>query len=241
MEVKRVSFRTIAEEFFSKWIGFDNQFGRTVLDMTIRPGIVVNAYLSGNRTRYIGPLGYVVIMTALLIISFDLFGLEVGDFLKQNSDTFNPAGNQAISEDQAKMQQSVMEFMAKNFRFMAAIMIPFFAISLGWFYRREKLNYIERAVVTTYLSCHGMWITMAMLGILALSGHLFNVTGMILSIVYYAFALHKCFPRRNFMLGFVKTVGVYVSAILLFTLFALIVGIGIGILIAIFNPEMIQS
>lgn len=239
LDVKRVTFRGIVEEFFSKWIGFDNQFGRTVIDMTLRPGLVLKAYLKGNRTKYLGPLGYVVIMTALLIISFDLFGLEVSDFLKVNSETFAPS-TQEVSENQRALQQKLMEFMASNFRFLAAAMIPFFAISLAWFYRGEKYNYVERVVIATYLSCQSMWITILTLAILAISGHLFNISGVILAIIYYSYALHNAFPRKNYAVALLKTTGVYVGAVLVFTLSMVVVGIMYGITIAILNPEMIQ-
>ncbi|WP_370090360.1 DUF3667 domain-containing protein [Ekhidna sp.] len=238
LDVKRVTFRGIIEEFFSKWIGFDNQFGRTVIDMTVRPGQVINSYLKGNRTKYLGPLGYVVIMTALLIISFDLFGLEVSDFLKVNSETFNP--NQEMTVQQAELQQKLMEFMARNFRFLAALMIPFLAISLGWFYRVEKLNYIERVVVSTYMSCQAMWITMIMLGVLAFTGHLLNVTGIILTILFYSYILQKTFPRKNYLIALLKSLGVYVGAVLVLILLMIIVGFVVGLIFAILNPEMIQ-
>ena len=204
--------------------------------MTIRPNQVIHAYLSGNRVRYIGPLGYVVIMTALLIISFDLYGLEVEDFLKENSKTFNPMmGADQPSAEQSAMQEKLMRFMAQNFRFVATMMIPFYALTFGWFFRKEKLNYVERLVVSTYSFCHSMWITMVGLGVFALTGHLYTGGITILSVCYLAFVAHRTFPRRNFFFGFLRVLGSYFLAIIVFIGLMLVVGIVAGIVMVISN------
>ena len=245
MTVKRVSFRSIIEEFFSKWIGFDNQFGRTVISMLTMPEQVVHAYLHGNRTKYIGPLGYVVIMTALLIISFDLFGLEAQDFIKENQSTFEELYQQDLPEEKTVLQkqttQKINEFAARNFRFLSALLIPFWAISFWFFYRKEKLNYIERLVVATYLSCEGMWLTIISIAIFALTGYLPTVPIFLISLAYYSYALHKIFPDKEAFFAVVKGAFSVVVGFLIFFLSAIILGIVIGIFWAIQNPELFQQ
>lgn len=242
MEVKRVTFRTIFEEFLSKWIGFDNQFGRTVIDLTVKPANVILSYLKGNRTRYLGPLGYIVIMTALLIISFDLFGLEVSDFLKENSKTFNPnIDTDQVTQQQKELQDKMNQFMARNFRFVSGMMIPFYALTFGWFYRKEKLNYVERVVITTYSFCHSMWITILALGIFAATGQLFTLPLTALSIVYLTFVAHKTFPRKNVLFGFLRVLGTYLSAILVFGVVLILALLIIGVIAIIRNPELLEK
>ena len=241
MEVTRVSLKGITSEFFSKWMGFDTQFGRTVIDMAVRPGEVILSYLHGNRTKYIGPLGFLVVMTALILISFDAFGLTVQDFLDQNQSNFNDAIGQEASEQQVKFQKVVSEFIAKYYRFFSAIMIPFWAISFWFFYRSAKLNYIERLVAAIYMSSEGMWITILMLGIFALTGKLFNLEALILSSFFYAYCLHRTFPSANFFISFLKGVGSILVAFVLVMLIGGVIMIGIGIVLAATNPEMFNQ
>ena len=202
MTVQRVSLRSIVGEFISKWIGFDTQFGRTTIGMVLRPGEVINGYLQGNRTKYIGPLGFIVVMTALLLISFDVLGLEVQDFLKENQSTFQGESAQAASAQQLAFQQKVNEFIARNFRFLSMVLIPFWGMGLWFFYRKQGHNYIERVVVATYLSCQGIWLTILGLILMAVTGKLLNIPLLVLSLLYYAYALMKVYPTKNFFISF---------------------------------------
>ncbi len=241
LEVKRVSFKGIINEFLSKWIGFDTQFGRTIVGMTINPGKVVNSYLKGNRTKYMGPLGFLVVMTALLIISFDVFGLEVKDFLRENQSTFEGMYEQETSERQLEFQKKTNEFIAKNFRFFATILIPFWSVALWVFYRKSGLNYIERLVISTYLTSQGIWLTIAGLGIFALTGHLFSILLTLASITYYGFGLMKTYEKDNFIISLLKSVGSYLVSMLLFLLVALVLGLLIGIVAVLTKPELFQQ
>lgn len=241
MEVKRVTFKNILGEFFSKWIGFDNQFARTIIDMAIKPGVVINSYLKGNRTKYIGPLGFLIIMTALLIISFDLFGLEVQDFIEENQSSIEGLYGANPTENQLEAQQKVNEFMARNFRFFSTIMIPFWGISLWVFYREAKLNYIERTAVAIYMSCQGMWLTVIMLGLFAITYNLYNLPILIISIFYYAYCLNRVFSDKNYFISLLKALGSLAIAFFTMIFFAIIIGLVIGIVVAINNPEILQQ
>ena len=216
-----------------------------MISLVVRPEEVVHTYLKGNRTKYLGPLGYVVIMTALLIISFDLFGLEVQDFIKENQSTFEGLYKQDLSPEQIASQKEttkkVNEFAARNFRFLSALLIPFWAISFWFFYRNAKLNYVERLVVATYLSCEGMWLTIVSLAILASTGYLPSVPIFLVSLAYYSYALHKIFPHKETFFSVVKAAFSIVVGFLIFFLVAIVLGILIGIAVAMLNPELFQQ
>ena len=240
MEVRRVTIRGISGEFISKWIGFDTQFGRTIVGMVIKPGEVINGYLEGNRTKYIGPLGFIVVMTALLLISFDLFGLEVQDFLKENQSTFQGGIEQDISAQQLAFQQKINTFIAQNFRFFSAVLIPFWGIGLWFFYRKRGLNYIERIVVATYLSCQGIWLTIVGLAFMALTGKLNSLILLAVSILYYAYGLMKVYNTRNYFISLLKTIGSYAVSALCMLVFVIIIMIIVLMVMAVSNPEMFQ-
>jgi len=76
LEVRKVTWRSIADEVSAHWLGFNNQFFRVVRHLTTRPDKVITSYLSGNRVQYIGPLGYLVIMSAFYILAFDYLGID---------------------------------------------------------------------------------------------------------------------------------------------------------------------
>ncbi|GAB4241178.1 MAG: hypothetical protein Tsb0034_18030 [Ekhidna sp.] len=230
MEVKRVSFKSILEEFLSKWIGFDNQFGRTIKDLTIAPGRVIKSYLSGNRVRYIGPLGYLVIMTALLIVSFDLFGIDVKEFLQKTGSNIVPQDT-GQSSSQVAAQQKVMDFVSKNFRFLSTVLIPFLAIPIGWFLRKWALNYVERLVIATYLLCQTIWITFLMIGVYAFTGRLFSAADLIISVFYVSIALHDAYPSKNIVYAILRGFLIYLLAFVVLILSVVVISFIAAILI----------
>lgn len=240
MDVQKMSMKRVFEEFLSNWMGFDNRLGRTIAGMTLRPGVVINAYLNGNRVQYISPLAFLLIMTAVLILSFDLFGLDVEDFLEQNQSAFQDVTSQGQSAQQVKFQHKVTEFIARNFRFFSTILIPFLAIAIRPFFRKAKFNFVERLVVVMYMSSHAVWLSVIMLGIFAATDVLLNVPFIILSLFYYAFVLTRVFHEKNYFTGLIKTTGSYLWAFVLMLIFILIVSLIIGAGIALFNPELFR-
>lgn len=240
MAVQRMTMKRVFEELLSNWIGFDNRLGRTIAGMTLRPGMVVNAYLNGNRVQYIGPLAFLLIMTALLILTFDLFGLDVEDFLEKNQATFQDVTSDGQSERQLEFRHKINEFMARYFRFVSMIQIPFYAIALRPFFRKAQFNFVERLVVVMYMTSHAIWLSVIMLGIFAATNVLLNVPFIILSLFYYTFVLVQVFREKNYFIGFLKAAGSYALAFVLMIGFMIVVTIAAGVAIALINPEFFR-
>lgn len=240
MAVQKMSMKRVFEEFLSNWMGFDNRLGRTIAGMTLRPGVVINAYLNGNRVRYIGPLAFLLIMTAVLILTFDLFGLDVEDFLEQNQSAFQDVTSQGKSERQLEFQHKVTEFIAQYFRFFSTILIPFLAIAFRAFFRKAKFNFVERLVVAMYMSSHSIWLSVIMLGIFAATDVLLNVPFIILSLFYYGFVLTRVFHEKNYFIGFLKAAGSYIWAFVLMLIIIITVSLIVGVGIALINPELFR-
>lgn len=246
MEVPRVSFKGMVGEFISKWIGFDTQFGRTIKAMFINPGHVVNSYLKGNRTKYIGPLGYVIIMTALVILSFDLFGITVEDFLESSqsavTETFQ---NEGFNSEQTKMQkelsEKMIEFMARNYRYISVVLIPFWSISMWLFYRDKKLNFMERVATISYVTSQALWITILMLGVFALTEIYLIWQFFLVSLAYYIYALASSFPYENKFVSIIKALFSYVIGYLLFIVIVAVLAIIYVAVYLIKNPDLLQK
>ena len=220
MEVQRVTFKGIISEFVSKWIGFDNQFGRTVIGMIKNPGEVVNSYLRGNRTRYLGPLGFFVIMTALIVISADLIGLDFEDVINRTGESISSVtGESTQTQQQIEMQQKINKFMAKNFRFVTLIIIPFWALVLYFFYKKHRFNYVERLVTVMYAVCQGLWLNLIIYIVLRFTDFDLTWYAMIVSILYYAYVFNSVFSERMYIVSFFKTVGIFIIGTIAAALF----------------------
>ena len=111
----------------SRWLGMDNRFARTFINLSIRPTLVIEEYLAGNRVKYIGPISYLIVMTALYILSFNVFGITPAEFMQNAAETFGTPElnqNQDIALKQQEFMSTYLSVFSSNMRLMVASIIP---------------------------------------------------------------------------------------------------------------------
>lgn len=154
-EVKRISWRQLLNDLQERILGFDNLFARTVIDLTVRPQVVLAAVFAGNRRRYISPGAYLLLLLTISILLFDALGVNMADLYAPP-----PA---SISEEGAAFGAKLNEWIFENYRLTTFIMIPIYALfSLGMF-RKVKLNMVEHAVIYAYSTAHASWTAIVLL------------------------------------------------------------------------------
>ena len=62
LHLKKLTLRYISSEFTDRWLGLDTKFTRSAWGLFLHPEQVITAYLNRNNVRYIGPLGYYIVM-----------------------------------------------------------------------------------------------------------------------------------------------------------------------------------
>ena len=172
-DVKRISLKSFILDFTDKWLGWDNKFLRTFQGLSINPGSVPREYIRGNRARYVGPLGYAFLTTAIMLIVYNLLGINVQEMVGSSQDMFR--GSTEPTPQDLKLQEINKEMLSKiseYFRFMIVTMIPFMAISGIMFYRnkRNRVNYLEQCVLFFYLAGHTIWFNVLSAPLLAYYG-----------------------------------------------------------------------
>lgn len=220
--VQRITFKHVLGDIQSKFLGLDNQFARTVIDATIRPGKMFGAVLAGNRRKYMGAGGYLFLMLSLMILLFDIFEVDTkalfGRAVEMQSDSMT-------TDKQRVFADSVMNFIAHNFRLISFLMLPIYAGFSRFIFRKVPLNFVEHVTLNAYTQAHPVWITL--IGGLLLRYANVNISDMFLivtigySIWFYMDYFKEIKPWRRFLKA------------LLVQIYALISLMIIGIVIAI--------
>lgn len=149
-EVKRISWRQLLNDLQERILGFDNLFARTVIDLTIRPQVVLEAVLAGNRRRYISPGAYLLLLLTISILLFDAMGVNLAEFYKSPT---------ASSAEGAEASAKINQWIFENYRLTTFLMIPMYALFSVLMFRKVRLNMVEHAVVYTYATAHANWVT----------------------------------------------------------------------------------
>lgn len=237
-EIRRITIKSFILDFTSKWLGWDNKFLRTIKALTVNPGSVPREYIGGNRVRYVGPLGYTFLTTAIMIIMYNLLDLDIREMIQSSQDAFGAnAGSSPPEVSMQEYNQAMAGFMADHFRFMVVAMIPFLALAGLMFYSSKDngINYLEQSVLFFYIAGHTIWFNI-------LSAPLLKIFGVskfwMISIFSYSYTIWciYSFHRRKGFGGFMRAFFSYLTGFVLF-MFAFMIGI---IIYMVFFTDIIQ-
>lgn len=200
-------------DFQSRVYGFDGMLPRTLRDLTLRPGLVTDRYINGNRVLYYGPVGYFFMMGTVYLIIMSLLGIDFAEFMKAHQ--IEQAEQTA---NQAAFQQRITELTQEYTRILFFMLIPMMAISSKMFFRKSGLNFLEHSVLPFYTSGHFYWLSIASLFLIKWNRELYlPFLFLALQAFYYGFTFQNYFRYNSRIATFVKGMLVFLVGMLLFT------------------------
>lgn len=208
---KKLNFLTLYTDFQSKVYGFDGMFPRTIKELTLRPGKVSREYIDGNRTRYVGPVGYFFIMITTVLLLMELLNID----FYQLSHGSNPLLDYS-PKNQEEMQKYYSNLMSKNLRSFSFALIPVTSVFAWLMFRKEKLNLLEHSIPVFYTSGHLLWPLILDLFIFRLTGKSTMMLQLILSFAFYPFACAGLYTSHSKIKAALKGLFVYVISYLVF-------------------------
>jgi hypothetical protein len=221
--VKRITFREGWEDFWARIYGFDGMFPRTLRDLTIRPGEAARIFIAGNRAKYYGPVGYFFLMITLFLLVLSILGIDVVDFMKSIRE-IPQSGTVKAGSPQEKLLTDTMRVVTDNLKLVSFIYIPLQAFCSRFiFFRDSNYNFVEHCVMPLYLQGHVYWLSIVSAVVFKLFGTFnFNIFVLIISLLYIPYGYMNFYSNQKKIKAFLKGLGVYVSAQLLFGLIAIV-------------------
>jgi len=227
-QVKRITFREGWNDFWARIYGFDGMFPNTLRDLTIRPGVASLAFISGNRVKYYGPVGYFFLMITVFLLLLDLLDIELADFLKEMGTTnFQPEIKSGSNQE--AVTQKMFQFMSDNFKMLFFGMIPIQAFYARYvFFRKSELNFVENSVLPFYTAGHVYWLSIITVIIYKFTGvFMRNTVGTIISTFYIGYAYSNFFSYQPKWKAFLKGLGVYYISLITFIIVGMLLAVGL--------------
>lgn len=214
--VRRLTFRNLAQDVQERFLGVDNLFMRTFVDLWKQPGKVARTYFAGNRRKYIGPGGYLLLMLSLMLLVYDMAGVDTAKFFNQIATDMN--AEVEGGSRQAMVQQKIGNFVNTHMRLINFAMLPFYALLSMLLFRKHQLNFVEHMSLFAYAQAQPLWISL-------LGGVLFAATGaniasalIFVSMGYNCWLFADYFHRDNTPMVLLKTLLLQVLVLLLISL-----------------------
>lgn len=230
----RLTVRGMLDEVAQQLLVVDRGLWFTAAELTRDPGRVIRQYLDGQRRRYLGPITYLSIVTAvqLLVIPLVFGSIDGGMIQEQARQTtsgphpmFTPAQGAAY----ARFFQATMEQML----WAALAMVVPFAYTLRRTFRATGINFAESAVFGVYTFAHAAALYLPLIPLVRLAGA-GNTARILVSSLLYAGVIMRAgaglFGGPPVRTG-LRAVWAYAKSYLLLSL---VVGVGAIVAIKLF-------
>lgn len=159
MDVKRITFSSVMREAFEKFFGFENMYIRTVWHGFVKPGDLLRSYLAGNRRRYVGPVGYFIINTAIYILILQTFDIQIDELYTQLAEDMGVGPSVEFDEKQERLSKHIYGLTTKFNRAVQMLIAFLFSIPMWLFFRKaQRINFMECIAVAVYLSAQNQLI-----------------------------------------------------------------------------------
>lgn len=146
--VGRLTLRALTGEAVAQFVELDHGFAHTFIDLMRYPGQTLQGFMRGRRRKYTGPIGFVLIATALAILQLATVPSEQRVFdahLEGNPELVKTFGPRAAGHF-----VQLMRMMAENkFVMDLALLIPFMLL-VRWLFRKHRINLAEAGTFTAY-------------------------------------------------------------------------------------------
>ncbi|MBT8280217.1 MAG: DUF3667 domain-containing protein [Muriicola sp.] len=142
----RLTFKNLTYDITERYFNLDNSFIRTIIQLCIRPEVVIDAYINGVRRKFLNPISH-------LGIALTLSGLLI--FIMQKvltPDLFAEFGGQGMSEELAtKVFDTTFDYQTLLF----ILYIPVFAIA-GYLTFNRKGYFLSEYMIA-YIYVMAQW------------------------------------------------------------------------------------
>jgi hypothetical protein len=214
--VRRLTFRNLVQDVQERFLGVDNLFMRTFVDLWTQPGKVARTYFAGNRRKYIGPGGYLLLMLSLMLLIYDMASVDTAKFFNQIATDLNAEAE--ASSRQAMLQQKISQFVNTHMRLINFALLPFYALLSMLFFRKHKLHFVEHMALFAYTQAQPLWISIV-------GGVLFAATGIniasaliFISFGYAAWLFADFFHRDNTPMVLLKSLLIQVLVLFIISI-----------------------
>ncbi|RYY49397.1 MAG: DUF3667 domain-containing protein [Chitinophagaceae bacterium] len=226
-EPHRITMSHIGHDLAHAFTHADKGFFYLMGQLFIRPGIVAREYiLEGKRKRYFLPLQYLLILGTIATII-----VVNSHFIENTMKNVEQITGASASAKQAALMQRIQALQSKYYNIIIMLQLPFYSLAAMIIYRRKyKYNYAEFLTLQTFVTGQHTVISMLLMLYIFINPSFapsLNVVILVFSLLYHCWAYMQFFGEKTFI-GALKAIGSYLMGILLFFLFAMIIGFIVG-------------
>ena len=210
-EAPRLTMALVLREIVERFFDVDKGWLRTARDLTLGPGAMIRRYVQGHRKVYANPFAYLVVGTAVNIMTQKVVGF-------QERMVATASGNVTDSPLQSEFINRFTELISQNALYVSIGIVVPLALLVRFFFRRSGYNLAECFVFALYSVGHLSLLGFVLLPLYMLlppSAAIQGIVGITVAIIYTVFVAQGFFSGGFFAVA-IKTCIAYLIAYLTF-------------------------
>ncbi|MBD3850861.1 MAG: ankyrin repeat domain-containing protein, partial [Acidobacteria bacterium] len=210
-EAPRLTMALVLREIVERFFDVDKGWLRTARDLTLGPGAMIRRYVQGHRKVYANPFAYLVVGTAVNIMTQKVVGF-------QERMVATASGNVTDSPLQSEFINRFTELISQNALYVSIGIVVPLALLVRLFFRRSGYNLAECFVFALYSVGHLSLLGFVLLPLYMLlppSAAIQGIVGITVAIIYTVYVAKGFFSGGFFGVA-IKTCVAYLIAYLTF-------------------------
>jgi hypothetical protein len=183
----------------------------TIKELMVRPGKSVREYISGDRSRLVKPIIFIIVTSLMYTLMAHLFQIEKNSF--------------TISEDKALTSNAIADWIRNHYGYANIIMGFFIACWLKIFFRKHDVNFFEISMLLAYVMGIGMLFLAAVVVLNGIAGFNLGSAFIYVVFVYVSWAIGQFFDQKK-PTSFIKAGAAYALGFFTFKASAWALGFG---------------
>lgn len=184
-DTRRLALRELFGRVVGELTGYEAPLWRTVRGLAVRPGAVASDYVAGQRTRFVNPIKWAIVTTALYFLASRLLGVEGGMHFSVDS------------AEAPRWQKTLFDVLSSNAApLFVLMMLPFLATAMRWCFRGSGRNVAEELCLVLYVYGFAALLQIVYVGFVAWAGAPPQAGG-ILAPLWLAWAAIRFHPQRR--------------------------------------------
>ncbi len=166
----RLTIRRLVMDFVVRKLGLEGGLLRTVVDLTLRPHVMIRGYVDGRRQRYTNPVAYLLLVGGLYVLVSRTWAHALAAGLRAELGQAQDADVRSLTESLVQVQIYVDAHPSMTTVLLCLFLVP----ALRLLFRRTTTT-AQSSVFALYVSGHLLLMQIVIaLGGLALSADLYR-------------------------------------------------------------------
>lgn len=153
--VKRIDRTYIVDEVTNNLFQINRGLFFTIKELTVRPGNSIKEYLEGKRKQYVKPLSYVLLTSALYVLTTHFLGLNT--FFQDFTAGFT-SGVTDEGDAVAAGILNILTWLTNNHTYTVLLTLPLFSAASYLAFKKSRYNYFEHLILNMYITGQQMLI-----------------------------------------------------------------------------------